>query len=129
MKKVLVILLAIVMLLPLIACGNVKDKETVVETKEEESDKNNPNFYLGTWVGEEYTLTFNKGGVGLSEVKNKNYNKWSFTYEVKDGVVVVFADLGGEFGVRINTYELNEDGTILRLIQDGFGRDTEYVKK
>jgi len=137
MKKAIIILLALVMVLSLVACGGgsqqsngsassntpqetAKQTENVITTEVSLGlDKNDIASYLGNWKTDHIVMTFNKGGIGQYQEYNqgKVNSSYDFTYEVKDEIVVITID--SMMGKQISSFELNEDGTTLHIIQNG----------
>ena len=116
MKKVLSILLALVLCLSLCACGGGNDTPATEAPTEKTMDKNDTSNYVGEWENQFYRLTINKGGVG----RYANYDKeqYDLNWEVKDEVLITQISF---FGMEHKAVlELNEDGTVLNIIQMGF---------
>ena len=129
MKKALSILLVLVMSLCLCACGGGNDAPATEAPTEKTMDKNDTSNYVGEWENEFFRLTITKGGVG----RYSNYDKeqYDLNWEVKDEVLITQISF---FGMEHKAVlELNEDGTVLNVIQMGFpayveGEDT-FTKK
>ena len=116
MKKALSILLVLVMCLSLCACGGGKDAPATEAPTEKTMDKNDTSNYVGEWENEFFRLTITKGGVG----RYSNYDKeqYDLNWEVKDEVLITQISF---FGMEHKAVlELNEDGTVLNIIQMGF---------
>ena len=116
MKKALSILLALVLCLSLCACGGGNDAPATEAPTEKTMDKNDTSNYVGEWENQFYRLTITKGGVG----RYANYDKeqYDLNWEVKDEVLITQISF---FGIEHKAVlELNEDGTVLNIIQMGF---------
>ena len=116
MKKALSILLVLVMCLSLCACGGGNDAPATEAPTEKTMDKNDTSNYVGEWENEFFRLTITKGGVG----RYSNYDKeqYDLNWEVKDEVLITQISF---FGIEHKAVlELNEDGTVLNIIQMGF---------
>lgn len=116
MKKALSILLVLVLCLSLCACGGGNDAPATEAPTEKTMDKNDTSNYVGEWENEFYRLTITKGGVG----RYSNYDKeqYDLNWEVKDEVLITQISF---FGMEHKAVlELNEDGTVLNIIQMGF---------
>ena len=116
MKKALSILLVLVMCLSLCACGGGNDAPATEAPTEKTMDKNDTSNYVGEWENEFFRLTITKGGVG----RYSNYDKeqYDLNWEVKDEVLITQISF---FGMEHKAVlELNEDGTVLNIIQMGF---------
>ena len=116
MKKALSILLALVLCLSLCACGGGNDAPATEAPTEKTMDKNDTSNYVGEWENQFYRLTITKGGVG----RYANYDKeqYDLNWEVKDEVLITQISF---FGIEHKAVlELNEDGTVLNVIQMGF---------
>lgn len=94
------------------------------------SPANNRSTYQGVWAystpqGNVITFYFNDGGAGYYEQSAEKDTKWTFTWEIKDGVVVATREaLGTKF---THVFKLNNDGTLTRSYD---GKDEgPYVKK
>jgi hypothetical protein len=127
MKKLITLLLAAALVLSLAACGGgnttittpsggESTTTTTPEPTKEAFDKNNAELYLGAWYAPHYTMTFNKGGIGRFE--QNNFGFFDFKYEIKDETAVITIS-GGELGDFVSSFELNDDGTILTIVQNG----------
>ena len=103
MKKIILVLLAIVGILTLTGCG----KKT--------------NSIIGSWAHGDYTYTFNKDKTGNYATGD---NKMEFTYE-DDGkkVSILYTN-----NTTASTYEYKIEGNKL-IIKDSFNQDVEYTKK
>ena len=129
MKKAISLLLALVLCLSLCACGGGNDAPATEAPTEKTMDKNDTSNYVGEWENQFYRLTITKGGVG----RYANYDKeqYDLNWEVKDEVLITQISF---FGMEHKAVlELNEDGTVLNVIQMGFpayveGEDT-FTKK
>ena len=116
MKKALSLILALVLCLSLCACGGGNDAPTTEAPTEKTMDKNDTSNYVGEWENQFYRLTITKGGVG----RYANYDKeqYDLNWEVKDEVLITQISF---FGIEHKAVlELNEDGTVLNIIQMGF---------
>ena len=116
MKKAISLLLALVLCLSLCACGGGNDAPATEAPTEKTMDKNDTSNYVGEWENEFYRLTITKGGVG----RYSNYDKeqYDLNWEVKDEVLITQISF---FGMEHKAVlELNEDGTVLNIIQMGF---------
>lgn len=121
MKKALSILLVLVMCLSLCACGGGESNtsntpETTEAPTEKTMDKNDTSNYVGEWANEYFRLTITKGGVG--RYSNYDTEQYDLNWEVKDEVLITQISF---FGMEHKAVlELNEDGTVLNIIQMGF---------
>ena len=116
MKKAISLLLAFVLCLSLCACGGGNDAPATEAPTEKTMDKNDTSNYVGEWANEYFSLTITKGGVG----RYSNYDKeqYDLNWEVKDEVLITQISF---FGMEHKAVlELNEDGTVLNIIQMGF---------
>ncbi|MEE3492176.1 LptM family lipoprotein [Ruminococcus sp.] len=121
MKKVLALVMALVLVLSLAACGG----GNTTSTEETTSVKNDVASYLGKWKGDDAMyLTFNKGGVGRYDILNGGFD---FTYEVKDEVVKV--DINTSEQDFFAVLELNDDCTVLTFIQNALPSSIAGVTK
>lgn len=127
MKKLIALLLALVLCMALCACGGnteelpnegVENNESVTEGAENDVlDKNDSSNYIGEWETAHYRLVITKGGVGRYEAINTT-EYYDLNWEIKDEVLVTQISF---FGMEHKAVlELNEDGTVLNVIQMGF---------
>lgn len=134
MKKALSILLVLVICLSLCACGGGKDTPAAETPTEKTMDKNDTANYVGEWETEHFRLTITKGGVGRYENLMKPDEAkeiYDLNWEVKDEVLITQISF---FGIENKAVlELNEDGTVLNVLQMGFPvyieGETEFTKK
>ena len=127
MKKIAALILALTMVLALAACVN----------------KNSKSAYLGEWVEEKgYVLTFLEDGTG-SYKRSDGTVVDQFTYEIKNGTVIVKYEDWVDYTFAIEpklkeektaVFKLNDDGTKLvctaaETIQNDFDKGTEYTKR
>lgn len=111
MKKAVSLILALMLLLSLCACGG---SSTGSDGTLDKSDTAN---YLGTWETEHYRLTISKGGVGRYENLDST-ESYDLNWEVTDDVLVTqISFFGMEFKAVM---ELSEDGSSLTALQLGF---------
>lgn len=111
MKKAVSLILALMLLLSLCACGG---GSTGSDGTLDKSDTAN---YLGTWETEHYRLTISKGGVGRYENLDST-ESYDLNWEVTDEVLVTqISFFGMEFKAVM---ELSEDGSSLTALQLGF---------
>ena len=133
MKKAISLLLALVLCLSLCACGSGNDapEATVKTTENTTLDKNDVSNYIGVWKSEHYEFVFNKGGIGRFTPHFRGHYPDDFTYEVRDEAIVILID--GKYGVSRASFELNEDGTVLSVIQHNLSfsidEEPEYIKQ
>lgn len=136
MKKTLALLLALVLMLSLCACGGEKVEETTNQQTAQKTDetqandvldKNDTSNYYGIWETEHWCLDLKKGGVGRYEPTYDRSGYYDMEWEVKDEVLVVrFSGFGGmEFKAVL---ELNDDASALIVIQEGFPAYVEGEK-
>ncbi len=115
----------------LVSCGEKSDLEHESFNNKDEINKNDVENYLGSWNTGIFTITFNKGNIGRYEYTDKeDIMYYDFKYEVNDGVVNVSCErMGTEYR---SCFELNDDGTILTAIQNGFPvrpKETDFCKQ
>ena len=111
MKKAVSLILALMLLLSLCACGG---SSTGSDGTLDKSDTAN---YLGTRETEHYRLTISKGGVGRYENLDST-ESYDLNWEVTDEVLVTqISFFGMEFKAVM---ELSEDGSSLTALQLGF---------
>ena len=131
MKKTISLLLALVLCLSLCACGGGNDAPATEAPTEKTMDKNDTSNYVGEWANEYFSLTITKGGVGRYSNLMNGTEQYDLNWEVKDEVLITQISF---FGMEHKAVlELNEDGTVLNVIQMGFpayveGEDT-FTKK
>ena len=119
MKKALSILLVLVLCLSLCACGGGNDAPATEAPTEKTMDKNDTSNYVGEWANEYFSLTITKGGVGrYTNLSNGGKEQYDLNWEVKDEVLITQISF---FGMEHKAVlELNEDGTVLNVLQMGF---------
>ena len=119
MKKALSILLVLVLCLSLCACGGGNDTPATEAPTEKTMDKNDTSNYVGEWANEYFSLTITKGGVGrYTNLSNGGKEQYDLNWEVKDEVLITQISF---FGMEHKAVlELNEDGTVLNVLQMGF---------
>lgn len=119
MKKAISLLLALVLCLPLCACGGESNTpETAEAHTDAVMDKNDSSNYIGTWETEHSRLTITKGGVGRYEMLTQNSGYYDLNWEVKDEVLITqISFMGMEHKAVL---EISEDGASLSVLQLGF---------
>ena len=122
MKKFLSLLLALVMCISLIACGNNSNQSEPTSNDATVSEKSEKDKYIGVWENTKCRLTITKGGVGklefLAAIDNPSASFMQLNWEIKDDVLIAKSVLNGyEFS---SVYELNEDASSLSVIQSGW---------
>ena len=133
MKKVLSLLLVLTLVLCLVSCANVQKARV---------DKNNPKAYEGIWKSKHMSFRFLGDGTGFYDYEKELYTKdhkktWQtyggeleLHYVVDNEVVTVTVKYFWDEYVSV--LELNDDGTVLSLIQNGLDKwycgETEFVK-
>lgn len=146
MKKILALLLAMALALPLAACGgnnteptpsasqgsDVTEPQENVEAEPQEEDvldKNDTSNYVGEWETETYRLDLSKGGVGSYErLHDKDYKvSYDLEWEVTDEVLVTKINFSGMEHKAV--LELSDDGSSLTAVKMGFPQyiEGEYV--
>ena len=119
MKKAISLLLALVLCLPLCACGGESNTpETAEAHTDAVMDKNDSSNYIGTWETEHSRLTITKGGVGRYEMLTQNSGYYDLNWEDKDEVLITqISFMGMEHKAVL---EISEDGASLSVLQLGF---------
>lgn len=134
MKKMIALLLATVMCLSLVACGESDSDTITTDSKTQENDvldKNDTDNYIGVWETEHMRLTINKGGVGEHQILTEGKGAYALEWEVIDEVLVTRISFMGMESKGV--FELNKDGSQLSMIQNGFHDyvvdETEFIKQ
>ena len=131
MNRVIALVLALVLCLSLFGCGGSNHAPATEVPTEKSMDKNDTSNYVGEWANEYFSLTITQGGVGRYSNLMNGTEQYDLDWEVKDEVLITHISF---FGMEHKAVlELNEDGTVLSVIQMGFpvyvdGADT-FAKK
>lgn len=135
MRKSLSFIFLTVLVLSLVACGGDTSNAKNTPNGGEENnvvDKSTTSSYIGTWESAHMRFTVNKGGIGRYDTYGiNNVGYYDFTYEVKDEVLVI--TMNRATGEYIASFELNDDGTALTILQDGLpvrmSGEIEFIKQ
>ena len=118
MKKYISVLLVLAVCLFLCACGGEKDLPAAETSAVKTMDKSDTSNYTGVWENEYFRLTITKGGVGRYENLMNGTEYYDLNWEVSDEVLITQISF---FGMEHKAVlELNEDGTVLNILQKGF---------